>query len=160
MKLSKFYSQVSKLTIFFISLSTLGCTISVSAEMNQPTPCAASLSAVASVLNAQIRILSEDTQANESELDRQVWRVLDDQTVSGSEALALLLGFYIGESVGENIACELVRRGKSVIPMLHYYSSHEVNIPHVQMPLIRRTAEEYSIVEQRIAKGEHCVVEK
>lgn len=148
------------LSLLLVGISLLGCAIPANAEKIERAPSTASLALVAAVLNAHIKVSSEDTETNESELGRQLRRVFDDHTASGTDALALLLGLYIGESSGEDVSCELVNRGKSVIPRLHYYSLHEVNIPNVQMSRVHRIPGEYSIVEQRIAKGEHCIVEK
>lgn len=115
---------------------------------------------VAPVLNAQAAVFARDDEQNESILSEKVASILRDQSPTGTEALAILLGFYVGEASGEDISCELVSRGKSTIPLLHRYSTWEGAVSGVEMSHVRRTRTEYPIVESRINSGEHCVVER
>jgi hypothetical protein len=115
---------------------------------------------VAPVLNSQVEVMTRDVEETETVLGRDLDRVLTDQSSNGTEALAVLRGFYIGEAGGEDVACELVARGKSALPALRYYSTHEVIVPGADISLVRRGEGEFEIVMHRIEAGEQCERER
>ena len=100
-----------------------------------------------------------DTEATASSLDAALSSLLNDQSPVGDEALAVLLGFYIGEHPAEDIACELVHRGKRVEKYLSKYQAAEVALPLVAMPLPEAVRSEYPLVIRRVRAGERCTRE-
>lgn len=111
---------------------------------------------VAPVLNAAVAVATRENEKTYAVLDEKVEKVLNPQTATTTEALAVLLGFYIGEASAENISCELVARGKPVLPMLRRYANATVIVPGFDMSRTRRITTEYEIVVERINSGERC----
>jgi hypothetical protein len=48
-------------------------------------------------------------------------RILHDRSTAGDQALVYLLHVYLGEDRGEEIECELINRGKKILPLIHQY---------------------------------------
>jgi len=106
-------------------------------------------------------VAATDDATTESAMDDQLRRVLDSRTTKTTAALAVLVGFYIGEAASENISCELIARSKLSLPMLRRYTDAVVvveglNTSHV----LRRTTTEYLAIIRRIESGEHCARER
>lgn len=114
---------------------------------------------VAPVLNAAAAVAAGETEEKDEVLDKALAPILDSRKYTSTEALTVLLGFYVGEAPAEDISCELVARGKTVLPLLHHYANREIAVPGVSMLLAQRITTEYSVVEARIGSGEHCVRE-
>jgi hypothetical protein len=127
----------------------------------QPITLAPSVAAlVAPVLSAAARVAAREDEKTDAELDEQISKVLSPRTATTTEALAVLLGFYVGEAAAENISCELVARGKPALPMLRRYKKAVVVVPGFDMSRARRITTEYDIVVARINSGEGCEPEK
>jgi hypothetical protein len=114
---------------------------------------------VAPVLSAAAAVAAREDTKTDAALDEQLSKVLNAQTASATEALAVLLGFYVGEAAAEDISCELVARGKAALPMLRRYANAVVVVPGVDMSRARRITTEYEIVVAGINSGERCVRE-
>lgn len=52
------------------------------------------------------------------EVDRRFEALLKNRTPAGNEALAFLLTIYMGEHRGEEIVCEVINRGKRMLPLI------------------------------------------
>jgi hypothetical protein len=115
---------------------------------------------VAPVLNAYALVAEHDDSKSESVLDEKLQNILNSHAPAANEALAVLLGFYVGEASGEDISCELVARGNTVVPLLHRYADTLVIVPGANKSQAQHINAEYSIVEKRISSGEQCVREK
>jgi hypothetical protein len=113
---------------------------------------------VAPVLSDAAAVAAREDAKTDAALDEQLSKV-NAQTASATEALAVLLGFYVGEAVAEDISCELVARGKAALPMLRRYANAVVVVPGVDMSRARRITTEYEIVVAGINSGERCVRE-
>jgi hypothetical protein len=135
-----------------------GCATGETIERDYLPDAVASL--VAPVIRAQAEVAKHDDEQSEAALLAALSPVLQDRSPTGSEALVYLLGVYVGESSGEDIACELVGRGNEVVPLLHRYEASQLVPREIDPALIRRSADEYPIVEARIRRGETCVVEQ
>jgi hypothetical protein len=135
-----------------------GCATGGTIERDYLPDAVASL--VAPVIRAQADVAKHDDEQSEAALSSALSPVLQDHSPTGTEALVYLLGVYVGESSGEDIACELVGRGKEVVPLLRQYEASQSVPREIDPALIRRSAVEYPIVEARILRGETCVVER
>jgi hypothetical protein len=97
-----------------------------------------------------------ETTATREALDSALAAVLDDDSAAGDEALAVLLGFYVGEHSGEDISCELISRGSRVLAYLQKYDASRAMIPILSGPMPDRVSTEYSVLAKRIRSGERC----
>jgi hypothetical protein len=111
---------------------------------------------VAPVINAAAAVAAKEDETTDSALDDRLDKVLNPRTAKTTEALAVLLGFYVGEAAAEDISCELVAPGKRALPMLHRYMNSIVVVPGFNMSHARRITTEYEIVVRRINSGERC----
>ena len=50
-----------------------------------------------------------------------LYRLFDDHSRAADEALAVLVRYYVGEDPGEDLWCEIVHRGKEMLPYLAKY---------------------------------------
>jgi hypothetical protein len=115
---------------------------------------------VAPILSAAATVAVREDEKTDAALDEQISKVLSPRTAKTTEALAVLLGFYVGEAAAEDISCELVARGKPALPMLRRYKKAVVVVPGFDMSRARRITTEYEIVVGRINSGERCELEK
>ena len=116
---------------------------------------------VAPVLKVAANSASSKGAEKDAEvLDARLERVLEDHSAASTEALVVLLGFYIGEHPAEDISCEIVARGAQVLPLLHRYAEASVIVPGINMATVRPIKTEYEVVESRIQSGEKCVREE
>jgi hypothetical protein len=115
---------------------------------------------VAPVLDAAAAVAVKEDETTDSALDDRLDKLLSSRTAKTTEALAVLVGFYVGEAAAEDVSCELVARGKRALPMLHRYMNSIVVVPGFDMSHARRSTTEYEIVMQRINSGERCEREK
>jgi hypothetical protein len=115
---------------------------------------------VAAVLDAYSRIVHEgETEATARALESALSPILNDRSEIGSETLAVLLGFYVGEHPGEDISCELVARGRPILKYLRKYESARVVVPGVTSDALKSVKTEYPIVVKRIEAGDICARE-
>jgi len=114
---------------------------------------------VSPVLNAYDAVAAKDDESAELPLNSALHKVLEAKTGYGDEALAILLGYYIGEASGEDVSCELVSRGRYVLFYIDKYAKVEPVITGVHSRHAR-VFDEYAIVRHRIMSGEVCHVEK
>ena len=100
---------------------------------------------------------AEDSEASHKAFDRAFDPLLNKRTTASNEALAALLSFYIGEHANEDLTCELVARGKAVLPLLEKFRNHRINVSKtiVVIPTEHKSSE-YDSVIKRIKSGEHC----
>jgi hypothetical protein len=59
--------------------------------------------------------------ATDSLFDDRFQAVLDDDSSTGDEVLALIAPFYAGESNAEDLQCEVTKRGDRMLPLLRRY---------------------------------------
>ena len=111
------------------------------------------------VFSAYDQVVQAETQQAASALDLALSRVLEDRSRLGDEALAVLLGFYLGEHSGEDISCELIARGAKVLPFLRKYRSAQITLPGLPTAPLRRGRSQYHGVIERIRAGEACTRE-
>lgn len=114
---------------------------------------------VVPVLSANLQSAAHDTSANAAALDRALSPILEKHTLQTTEALAVLLGYYIGEHPGEDISCELVARRHEAKAMLEKYAQAKVTFPDSKRYRPRSIQSEYPIVLRRIQAHEQCVRE-
>lgn len=57
------------------------------------------------------------------DVDRLFETLLENRTRAGDEALAFLLGVYMGEHQGEELVCEIINRGTRMVPVVKAYRS-------------------------------------
>jgi hypothetical protein len=115
---------------------------------------------VAPVLQAMISVRSSENEQTLMALDDAVERVCNRNNRASDEALAVLIEFYVGEHSGEDISCELVRRGMRVLPLLAKYHHHKIVVPGVDMSRTEPLDTLYDDVRERIHHGEHCERER
>jgi hypothetical protein len=111
------------------------------------------------VFAAYADVLKAQTEHRAQRLDAALDKVLNDKSTFADEALAVLLGFYLGEHSGEEISCELVHRGHRVLRFLKTYEKATIKLPGVAADALRPDQSEYQVVIERIAAGEHCTRE-
>jgi hypothetical protein len=114
---------------------------------------------VAPVLNAYEAVALKDKETTEVPLHQALQKVLETRTGYGDEALAILLGYYVGEASAEDVSCELVSRGRYVLFYIDKYAKAESSIAGVRS-YHARIFSEYPIVRRRIISEEVCHVEK
>jgi hypothetical protein len=115
---------------------------------------------VAPVLKAYADLLRRgENVATETALGSAVLTVLRDKSEVGDEALAVLLGLYVGDHDAEDIVCELINRGKRVLGYLAKYQSSQVTMPSVSAPMAKSVKALYPSVISRIRSGQTCVEE-
>ena len=56
------------------------------------------------------------------EVERRFYALLENRTKAGDEAVAYLLNVYMGEHPGEELVCEVVNRGKRMLPLIKSFS--------------------------------------
>ena len=100
-----------------------------------------------------------ETRATADALDSALSVLLADHSRAGDEALAILLGLYVGEHASEDVSCELVGRGKRVLKYLAKYATADVSLSRVSAPFPRAVRSEYPIVVERINSRETCARE-
>jgi hypothetical protein len=115
---------------------------------------------VVPVLEAQARSAERDSQENAEVLEHVLGQVIDREMPTTTEALVVLLGFYVGEHPDEEVACELVARGQKAVQSLERYAQATVIVPGAQGFSIRPNQGEYQIVLRRIHAHEKCVHER
>ena len=103
---------------------------------------------------------AHESEQTDQQLDQSMEPILDRRNRVTDEALAALLGMYIGTASGEDISCELVHRGRSVLPLLTRFESDPATIAGVDTSNIVRSIELYSGIERRIQNHEKCIREK
>jgi hypothetical protein len=54
-------------------------------------------------------------------VDEAFERIVHDRSIAGDQALVYLLHVYLGEDRGEEIECELINRGKKMLPLIQQY---------------------------------------
>ena len=114
---------------------------------------------VVPVLSARSKSAAHDTEKNAEALDRALSPILEKRTAQTTEALAVLLGYYIGEHPGEDVSCELVARGKEAEAPLEKYAQAKIILPGSKRFKPRSVQSEYPIVLRRIKAHEQCVRE-
>jgi len=77
------------------------------------------IAAYREVLDAKGRAIIQSGAA-EDFIDR-LYDLFDDRSRAADEALAVLLRYYVGEDPGEDLWCEIVHRGKQMLPYLEKY---------------------------------------
>jgi len=83
--------------------------------------------------------------------------VLDKQNRTSNEVLAVLLSFYFGEYPDEDLTCELIARGKSVLPALRKFRNREIVISkQFRSAPSEVNAAKYDWVIEQIESGEWC----
>jgi hypothetical protein len=108
------------------------------------------------VFTAYSRVLREETEETSNGLEHALTRVFKDKSSVRDEALAVLLGFYLGEHSGEDISCELVSRGRRVLKKLEKYRYATIVVPGAPQGSLRAQPGEYSGVIARVRSGKHC----
>jgi hypothetical protein len=111
------------------------------------------------VFAAYSRVLRAETEETANGLENTLAHVFKDKSSVGDEALAVLLGFYLGEHSGEDISCELVSRGSRVLKKLEKYRSATIVIPGAPQGSLRAKSAEYTGLIARIRSGETCTRE-
>jgi len=111
------------------------------------------------VFSAYARVVEAETEQTASTLDSALSSVLEDRSRVGDEALAVLLGFYLGEHSGEDISCELVARGSRVLPFLRKYRSAHIRLTGVPSTSLRPEQSQYNGVIARITANKACTRE-
>ena len=125
------------------------------------TPPASVQECLAPVLAAYADVVRKgEGVATEEALGKAVLGILRDKSDVGDEALAVLLGLYVGDHNAEGIVCELINRGRPVLGYLAKYQSAQVKMPLVSAPMPEAVKALYSEVISRIRSGETCVQEE
>jgi len=57
------------------------------------------------------------------EVEKRLEALLTNHTAAGDEALVYLLNVYMGEHHGEVLVCEVVNRGKRMVPLIRAYQA-------------------------------------
>ena len=135
---------------FTLALPAYGETVKVSNEV---------AALVVPILSAHSQSAVHDTEANAEVLDRALLPILEKRTPQTTEALAVLLGYYIGEYPGEDVSCELVARGQEAKALLEKYAQAKIMLPGAKRLNLRSVQSEYPIVLRRINAHEQCVRE-
>jgi hypothetical protein len=63
----------------------------------------------------------QDSKGRDSVLEVRYDGMFDDTTRTGDEVLALIAPFYAGAATGEDLQCEVARRGDRMLPLLRRY---------------------------------------
>lgn len=91
------------------------------------------------------------------EVDRRFYSLLADHSRAGDEALAYLLYVYMGEHPGEELVCEVARRGER---MLQFVDANSKCLPGTGLePLpkyVRGSGLLPKMVRQQILSGNAC----
>lgn len=56
------------------------------------------------------------------EVNRRFYAILENRSKAGDEAAAYLLNVYMGSAPGEELVCEMINRGKKMLPLIKSYS--------------------------------------
>ena len=56
-------------------------------------------------------------------VERQFDRLLKNRTKAGDESVAYLLNVYMGEHPSEDLVCEVIKRGRRMLPLVKAYAS-------------------------------------
>ena len=89
-------------------------------------------------------------------LENALARIFRQNNRASDEALAVLVEFYVGEHSGEDIFCELVHRGKRVLPLLAKYHGRRITVPGVEMSRTQPNDTLYAGVQKEIREGRSC----
>ena len=104
---------------------------------------------------------TRDSEESWKAFDRVFDPVLNKRTPSSNEALAALLSFYIGEHPNEDLTCELIARGKAVLPLLEKFRDRDIDIDKtIVVVRIDDKAARYDAIISSIKAGEHCERER
>jgi hypothetical protein len=82
---------------------------------------------------------TEKTQADDHdeqvfEYGRMVGALFQTKTKSADEALVVLMDFYIGESLGDDLLHQVTKRGKRMLPLLMKYRTARIVFPEREYP--------------------------
>ncbi|HTR01135.1 MAG TPA: hypothetical protein VMH83_14140 [Candidatus Acidoferrum sp.] len=111
---------------------------------------------VAPVLKAHAAVAKHDTFATEDVEEKAMEPLFAHRTPQTDEAIAVLLGFYLGEGPGEVLTCEAIARGKVMLPFIEKYERVEIVVPGVNHAKTRPSKTLYSRVRPSIEAGEDC----
>ena len=111
---------------------------------------------VVSVLNAFAKLRESENEETTLALESALNSVFEKNTRASDEALAVLVEFYIGEHSGEDLFCELVHRGKRVLPLMKKYHRRSIVVPGMNMSRAEALDTLYDGVVHEIRRGAHC----
>lgn len=117
---------------------------------------AAPASLVVPVLDAFAKLRESENEQTTRALESALSRVFEKNTRASDEALAVLIQFYVGEHSGEDLFCELVHRGKRVLPLMKKYHHRTIVVPGVDMSRAEPLDALYDEIVDEIRRGEHC----
>jgi hypothetical protein len=98
---------------------------------------------VVNVLHAKAATrAARESEETSRAFDRALDPLLEKRSKRTDKALAALVSLYIGEHPSEDITCELVSRGRHVLPLLKFFRDHQIDISD---PANRLTVEESAL---------------
>ncbi|MBI1810985.1 MAG: hypothetical protein HY035_08125 [Nitrospirae bacterium] len=94
------------------------------------------------------------------DVEKRFYSILKNRSKAGDEAVAYLLNVYMGEHSGEELVCEVINRGKRMLPLIREYKKC---IPLIGIePLhkfVRGSGYLPQYAEEGILKDEKCTHE-
>ena len=96
-----------------------------------------------------------------SEVERRIYAILKNRTPAGDEAVAYLVTVYMGEHFGEEIYCEAVNRGKTILPLVRAFRANQPAVGAEPLHKFVR-GESYfgGDVVASLRKGERCELDE
>jgi hypothetical protein len=90
-------------------------------------------------------------------IDNKIGQVLADHTQAGDEAVAYLLTVYMGEETAEELVCEVIDRGKRMVPLVRLFQAKQPPIGLEPLPkFVRGSGYLPGMVLKGIASGKGC----
>jgi hypothetical protein len=94
------------------------------------------------------------------DVEKRFYSILKNRSKAGDEAVAYLLNVYMGEHPGEELVCEVINRGKRMLPLIREYKKCIPLIGIEPLPMfIRGSGYLPQYAEEGILKGEKCTHE-
>jgi len=95
------------------------------------------------------------------EVEKRLEALLNDRSKEGDEALAYLLGVYMGEHPEEELVCEVTNRGKRMLPLIQAYSKCPPVTGLEPLPkFVRGSGSLPQMAKDAILRGDHCEYEE
>lgn len=98
---------------------------------------------------------AEEFEAQVAE-ERAMEPLYAHKTAVTNEAIAVLLGFYIGEGPGERLTCEAIARGRVMLPLIKKYKDATVLVLGIDPGQTKPNKTQYSYVVPDIEAGKDC----
>lgn len=109
------------------------------------------------VITATTALDRIDSRQNRDALDRSLRALLTTRTRETDEALAILLGFYLGDESHAALQCELLARGRRPLPLLKRYRNREPQLHgYVYSATLIGPYTEYDDIIGRLSADERC----